>query len=90
MGNVCNAINESVFVMDYLMEMYNFTIMSFHFLLIKKNILYMYKITIVPFIKMLNSQSAFMASSWFKNINVTNFSKIHDFLQDLGIIMHEV
>jgi len=72
------------------MEMYNFTIVSFHFLLIKKNILYMYKITVVPFIKMLNSQSAFMASSWFKNINVTNFPKIHDFLQDLGIIVHEV
>ncbi len=39
---------------------------------------------------MLNSQSAFMASSWIKNKNVTNFPKIHDFLQDLGIIMHEV
>ena len=64
MGNVCTAINEIVFVMDYLMEMYNFTIVSFHFLLIKKNILYMYKITVVPFIKMLNSQSAFMPSSW--------------------------
>jgi len=62
MGNVCTAINEIVFVMDYLMEMYNFTIVSFHFLLIKKNILYMYKITVVPFTKMLNSQSAFMAS----------------------------
>ena len=59
-------------VIDYLMEMYNFTIVSFHFLLIKKNILYMYKITIVPFIKMLNSESAFMASSWI-------FPKIHDF-----------
>ena len=67
MGNVCTATNEIVFVMDYLMEMYNFTIVSFHFLLIKKNILYMYKITVVPFIKMLNSQSAFMASSWIKN-----------------------
>ena len=50
----------------------------------------MYKITVVPFTKMLNFQSAFMASSWIKNINVTNFPKIHDFLQDLGIIMHEV
>ena len=65
-----NDTNEIVFVMDYLMEMYNFTIVSFHFLLIKKNILYMYKITIVPFTKMLNSQSAFMASSWIKNKNV--------------------
>ena len=90
MGNVCTTINEIVFVMDYLMEMYNFTIVSFHFLLIKKNILYMYKITVVPFTKMLNSQSAFMASSWIKNKNVTKLSKIHDFLQDLGIIMHEV
>ena len=27
----------------------------------------MYKITVVPFIKMLNFQSAFMASSWIKN-----------------------
>ena len=50
----------------------------------------MYKITVVPFIKMLNFQSAFMASSWIKNKNVTKLSKIHDFLQDLGIIMHEV
>ena len=50
----------------------------------------MYKITVVPFIKMLNFQSAFMASSWIKNKNDTNFPKIHDFLQDLGIIMHEV
>ena len=75
MGNVCKETNEIVFVMDYLMEMHNFTIVSFHFLLIKKNILYMYKITVVPFTKMLNSQSAFMASSWIKNINVTNFSK---------------
>ena len=50
----------------------------------------MYKITVVPFTKMLNSQSAFMASSWIKNKNVTNFPKIHDFLQDLGIIMHEI
>ena len=64
MGNVCKETNELVFVMDYLMEMYNFTIVSFHFLLIKKNILYMYKITVVPFIKMLNSQHAFMPSSW--------------------------
>ena len=71
MGNVCKETNEIVFVvMDYLMEMYNFTIVSFHFLLIKKNILYMYKITVVPFTKMLNSQSAFMASSWIKNKNV--------------------
>ena len=31
-----------------------------------------------------------MASSWIKNINDTNFPKMHDFLQDLGIIMHEV
>ena len=75
MGNVCTAINEIVFVMDYLMEMYNFTIVSFHFLLIKKNILYMYKITVVPFIKMLNFQSAFIASSRIKNINVTKLSK---------------
>ena len=50
----------------------------------------MYKITVVPFTKMLNFQSAFMPSSWIKNKNVTNFPKIHDFLQDLGIIMHEV
>ena len=75
MGNVCKETNELVFVMDYLMEMYNFTIVSFHFLLIKKNILYMYKITVVPFTKMLNSQSAFMPSSWIKNINVTKLSK---------------
>ena len=66
MGKCENVWNEIVFVMDYLMEMYNFTIVSFHFLLIKKNILYMYKITVVPFTKMLNSQSAFMASSWIK------------------------
>ena len=50
----------------------------------------MYKITVVPFTKMLNSQSAFIASSRIKNINVTKLSKIHDFLRDLGIIMHEV
>ena len=81
MGNVCTATNEIVFVMDYLMEMYNFTIVSFHFLLIKKNILYMYKITIVPFIKMLNSQSAFMASSWPQKNKATNFPKIIDFCQ---------
>ena len=79
MGKCENVTNVNVFVMDYLMEMYNFTIVSFHFLLIKKNILYMYKITVVPFTKMLNFQSAFMASSWFKNKNVTNFPKIHDF-----------
>ena len=79
MGNVCTAINVIVFVMDYLMEMYNFTIVSFHFLLIKKNILYMYKITVVPFIKMLNFQSAFMASSWIKNKMREIFPKIHDF-----------
>ena len=41
MGKCENVTNEIVFVMDYLMEMYNFTIVSFHFLLIKKNILYM-------------------------------------------------
>ena len=81
MGKCENVTNEIVFVMDYLMEMYNFTIVSFHFLLIKKNILYMYKITVVPFTKMLNSQSAFIASSWIKNINVTNFSKIFYFCQ---------
>ena len=75
MGKCENVTNVNVFVMDYLMEMYNFTIVSFHFLLIKKNILYMYKITVVPFTKMLNSQSAFMPSSWIKNINVTNFPK---------------
>ena len=79
MGKCENVTNVIVFVMDYLMEMYNFTIVSFHFLLIKKNILYMYKITVVPFTKMLNSQSAFMASSWIKNKNVTNFPKIHNF-----------
>ena len=51
----------------------------------------MYKITVVPFIKMLNFlQSAYMASSWIKNKKETNFPKIHDFLRDLGIIMHEV
>ena len=75
MGKCENVTNEIVFVMDYLMEMYNFTIVSFHFLLIKKNILYMYKITVVPFTKMLNSQSAFMPSSRIKNINVTKLSK---------------
>ena len=79
MGKCENVTNVIVFVMDYLMEMYNFTIVSFHFLLIKKNILYMYKITVVPFTKMLNSQSAFMPSSWIKNKNVTNFPKIHEF-----------
>ena len=42
---------------------------------------YEYKITVVPFIKMLNFQSAFMASSWIKNINDTNFPKIHDFCE---------
>ena len=84
MGMCENVTNVIVFVM------YNFTIVSFHFLLIKKNILYMYKITVVPFIKMLNFQSAFIASSWIKNKNDTNFPKIHDFLQDLGIIMHEI
>ena len=76
-----NVTNEIVFVMDYLMEMYNFTIVSFHFLLIKKNILHMYKITVVPFIKMLNFQSAFIASSRIKNINVTKLSKIFYFCQ---------
>ena len=74
-----NVRNVIVFVMDYLMEMYNFTIVSFHFLLIKKNILYMYKITVVPFTKMLNSQSAFMPSSWPQKNNATNFSKIFYF-----------
>ena len=43
----------------------------------------MYKITVVPFIKMLNSQSAFMASSRIKNKNVTTLSKIIDFGPDL-------
>ena len=81
MGNVCTATNEIVFVMDYLMEMYNFTIVSFHFLLIKKNILYMYKITVVPFTKMLNFQSAFMPSSWPQKNNATNFSKINNFCE---------
>ena len=75
MGMCENVTNEIVFVMDYLMEMYNFTIVSFHFLLIKKNILYMYKITVVPFTKMLNFQSAFMPSSWIKNKKETNFPK---------------
>ena len=75
MGKCENVTNEIVFVMDYL----NRCTMSFHFLLIKKNILYMYKITVVPFIKMLNSKSAFISSSWIKNKNVTNFPKIHDF-----------
>ena len=83
MGNVCKfwskATNEIGFVMDYLMEMHNFAMVSFHFLLIKKNIFYMYKITVVPSIKMLNFQSAFMASSWIKNKNVTNFPKINNF-----------
>ena len=81
MGKCVNVTNEIVFVMDYLMEMYNFTIVSFHFLLIKKNILYMYKITVVPFIKMLNSQSAFMPSSWPQKNNAINFSKIFYFCQ---------
>ena len=43
----------------------------------------MYKITVVPFTKMLNSQSAFMPSSWIKNKNVTKLSKIIDFGPDL-------
>ena len=41
----------------------------------------MYKITIVPFIKMLNSHSAFMASSWPQKNNAINFSKKHNFGQ---------
>ena len=61
--------------------MYNFTIVSFHFLLIKKNILYMYKITVVPFTKMLNSQSAFMASSWIKNKMRKIFQKFMIFVE---------
>ena len=81
MGMCENVTNVIVFVMDYLMEMYNFTIVSFHFLLIKKNILYMYKITVVPFTKMLNSQSAFMASSWIKNKMSPSCPKIYDFCQ---------
>ena len=36
MGMCKNVTNCNLFVMDYLMEMYNFTIVSFHFLLIKK------------------------------------------------------
>ena len=81
MGMCENVTNVNVFVMDYLMEMYNFTIVSFHFLLIKKNILYMYKITVVPFTKMLNFHSAFMPSSWPQKNNATNFSKINNFCQ---------
>ena len=72
-----NVTNEIVFVMDYLMEMYNFTIVSFHFLLIKKNILYMYKITVVH--KMLNFQSAFIASGLKIKCLTEIFPKIHDF-----------
>ena len=36
----------------------------------QKSIFYMYKITVVPSIKMLNSQSAFMASSWPQKNNL--------------------
>ena len=61
--------------------MYNFTIVSFHFLLIKKNILYMYKITVVPFTKMLNSQSAFTASSWIKIKKRQIFQKFMIFVE---------
>ena len=81
MGKCENVTNEIVFVMDYLMEMYNFTIVSFHFLLIKKNILCMYKITVVPFIKMLNFHSAFMPSSWARKIMHAIFPKLMIFGQ---------
>ena len=43
----------------------------------------MYKITVVPFTKMLNFQSAFMPSSWPLKNKETNFPKIHDCLGDL-------
>ena len=41
----------------------------------------MYKITVVPFIKMLNSQSAFMASSWIKNKMREIFQKFMIFVE---------
>ena len=41
----------------------------------------MYKITVVPFTKMLNFQSAFMPSSWPQKNNAINFPKIYDFCQ---------
>ena len=87
-----NDTNEIVFVMDYLNRyvQLHHCVISLSVDQKKYSLCYMYKITVLPFIKMLNSQSAFMASSWIKNKNVTKLSKIHDFLQDLGIIMHEV
>ena len=80
MGMCENVTNCNFCVMDYLNRCTNFTIVSFNFLLIKKNILYMYKITVVPFIKMLNFQSAFIPSSWIKNKMQMSkiFPKIHD------------
>ena len=41
----------------------------------------MYKITVVPFIKMLNFQSAFIASSRIKNKMSASYPKIYDFCQ---------
>ena len=41
----------------------------------------MYKITVVPFTKMLNSQSAFMASSWIKNKMRQIFQKFMIFVE---------
>ncbi len=41
----------------------------------------MYKITVVPSIKMLNSQSAFMASSWIKNQMRQIFQKLLIFVE---------
>ena len=41
----------------------------------------MYKITVVPFIKMLNSQCAFIASSWIKNKMREIFQKFMIFVE---------
>ena len=83
MGKCENVTNEIVFVMDYLMEIDGRCVQLHHCVISlsvdQKNILYMYKITIVSFTKMLNSQSAFMPSSRIKNKNVTKLSKIIDF-----------
>ena len=56
----------------------------------------MYKITVMPFIKMLNFQSAFIASSWIKNKNnVQIFQKFMIFVEyrnynTLGLIARYV
>ena len=46
--------------------------------------------TLTPSRLPINENFELFFINWIKNKNVTNFPKIHDFLQDLGIIMHEV